>query len=79
MLLYKLRFALKYLCKENVTKISCFEALPQDYRIVWVGSDLKDHPLCHRQGHLQLNCAAASCVQPGQVRSTSIKNKVYCL
>ena len=39
-----------------------------NHRKVWVGRDLKDHPVptpCHRQGHLPPAQAAPSPVQPG--------------
>ena len=40
----------------------------QNHRLVWVGRDLKAHPvpaLCHGQGHLPLDQVAQSPIQPG--------------
>ncbi|XP_061317325.1 keratinocyte-associated protein 3 isoform X2 [Pezoporus flaviventris] len=48
-------------CPFNTTRI-------YNHRMVWVGRDLKAHPVptpCHRQGHLPIDQVAPSPVQPG--------------
>jgi len=42
--------------------------LSSNHRMVWVGSDLKDHlvqPPCLEQGHLPLDQVAQGSIQPG--------------